>query len=253
MTIILSPSKTLDFESMVGCDEFSIPHFIEHSKQLIETVKKMNPHEIEKLMGISSKLAELNFERYLKWTIPFTKNNSKQAFFAFKGDVYEGLDVESLSIEDLKFAQKNVRILSGLYGSLKPLDLIQPYRLEMGVPLNNSKGKNLYEFWGSEITSHLNETFVNNNTTLINLASVEYSKSIQFKNINAKIITPVFKDFKDGSYKIISFYAKKARGLMTRFIIQNKISNPVDILAFNLGGYSYNSELSKDLEPIFTR
>ncbi|MGQ1910269.1 peroxide stress protein YaaA [Marinifilum sp. RC60d5] len=254
MLIIISPAKTLDFDSPANTNIYSDSQFTKDSEQLIKVLRKLKVDDIANLMGISGKLAQLNFERFHNWHLPFTSENAKQALLAFKGDVYTGIDATSLSHKDMEQAQSSLRILSGLYGVLKPLDLIQPYRLEMGKKLETPKGENLYQFWGDKITNAINKDLAeNNHSHLINLASNEYYKSIKNKNIKADIITPAFKDLKNGDYKIISFYAKKARGLMTRFIIQNKLTNPEDLKAFDLDGYIYNPNLSKENAPVFTR
>ncbi|WP_372754687.1 peroxide stress protein YaaA [Labilibaculum sp.] len=254
MLVIISPAKTLDFESPASTTIHSEANFLKESSQLIKELRKLKVDDISALMGVSPKLAQLNFERFHQWQAPFTTNNAKQALLAFKGEVYTGINADSFSDEDFKQSQISLRILSGLYGILKPLDLIQAYRLEMGRKLITSKGSNLYQFWGDKITSAINTDLKENqHNQLINLASNEYFKSINKKKLEADIITPTFKDLKDGHYKTISFYAKKARGLMTRFIIQNKISNPDEIKAFDLEGYNYNSNLSKENTPVFTR
>ena len=205
-------------------------------------------------MGISPKLSQLNFERFVNWQLPFNMENAKQAILAFTGDVYTGIDASTLNETELQTAQTDLRILSGLYGVLKPLDLIQAYRLEMGKKLQTPKGKNLYEFWGDKITNEINKTLKEKEDKyLINLASNEYFKSVNKKEVKAEIITPVFKDLKNGQYKVISFFAKKARGLMTRFIIQNQITDPEYLKAFNSDGYVFNPHLSKNQELVFTR
>lgn len=240
MLIVVSPAKTLDFETPPVTDKYTLPALLDDSAALIDQLKKLSPDDIGKLMSISPKLATLNSNRYFDWTLPFNAENAKQAAFAFKGDVYTGLDAETLSASELDFAQSHLRILSGLYGVLRPLDLMQAYRLEMGTKFNNQRGVNLYQFWGDIITDRFNETFeAQQDDVLINLASTEYFKSIKPKKLNAKIITPIFKDQKNGVYKIISFYAKKARGLMSRYIIQNKITDPEVIKGFNLEGYMF--------------
>lgn len=240
MLIVVSPAKTLDFETPPVTDKYTLPVLLDDSAELIDQLRKLSPDDIGKLMSISPKLATLNSNRYFDWTLPFNSANAKQAAFAFKGDVYTGLDAETLSASELDFAQSHLRILSGLYGVLRPLDLMQAYRLEMGTKFNNQRGVSLYRFWGDIITDRLNETFeAQQDDVLINLASTEYFKSINTKKLNAKIITPVFKDQKNGVYKIISFYAKKARGLMSRYIIQNKITDPEAIKGFNLEGYTF--------------
>ena len=205
-------------------------------------------------MNVSAKIADLNFDRYESWKKPFTQKNAKQAVLAFKGDVYTGLNAESFNTADFKFAQSHLRVLSGLYGLLRPLDLMQPYRLEMGTRLKTDQGKNLYEFWGTDITQGLNKQLKKiKSDTLINLASNEYFKSVKPQELNAEIITPAFKEFKNGDYKMIGIYAKKARGLLSRYIIQNKLSDPEDIKLFNEDGYKFNKKLSKGSNWVFTR
>jgi len=205
-------------------------------------------------MSISSKLADLNYTRFQLWHFPFEKTEGRQAIFAFNGEVYNGLDAYSLSEKEIEYAQDKLSILSGLYGILRPLDLILPYRLEMGTKIQLNKYNNLYEFWGNKIAQELYmDIEKNNHKALINLASSEYFKSVQKKSIKVPIITPEFKDLKDGQYKMISIYAKKARGLMTRFIIQNELEDPNDLKAFNLEGYYFNNQLSTELKPVFTR
>ncbi|WP_372639519.1 peroxide stress protein YaaA [Ancylomarina sp.] len=254
MLILISPAKSLDFETKSSTQNYSEATFLKESQSLIKQLRKLSTDEIADFMGISPKLAQLNFERFVNWQLPFDIENAKQAILAFKGDVYTGLDAESLSDTELQTAQKKLRILSGLYGVLRPLDLIQAYRLEMGKKLQTTKGNNLYEFWGDQITNEINKTLKENKDKyLINLASNEYFKSINKKIIKAEIITPVFKDLKNGQYKVISFFAKKARGLMTRFIIQNKILDPEYLKAFNSDGYVFNPHLSTDTELVFTR
>lgn len=254
MLTVISPAKSLDFESQVKTELYSEASFTKDAEQLIKILRRLKVDEIGELMGISPKLAQLNFERFHQWNLPFTSENAKQALLAFKGDVYTGIDAESLTDKDFENAQSQLRILSGLYGVLKPMDLIQAYRLEMGKKLKNRRGKDLYEFWGDKITKSINKDIKEfGHDHLINLASNEYYKSIQSKKIKAEIITPAFKDLKNGEYKMISFFAKKARGLMTRFIIQNEITNPEDLKAFDLDGYIYNPNLSKENSPVFTR
>ncbi|MDH5552301.1 MAG: peroxide stress protein YaaA [Nitrosomonas sp.] len=252
MLIVVSPAKTLDFETPPVIDKFTLPALLDDSAALIGQLRKLSPDEIGKLMSISPKLATLNSNRYFDWTRPFTAANAKQAAFAFKGDVYTGLDAETLNAAELDFAQNHLRILSGLYGVLRPLDLMQAYRLEMGTQFQNDRGKNLYAFWGDTITESINQELKEQmSEVLINLASTEYFKSINTKKLNAKIITPVFKDQKNGVYKIISFYAKKARGLMSRYIIQNKLTDPEAIKDFNLEGYRFKQ--NKDDNWLFIR
>lgn len=249
MQILLSPSKKLDFSSPVK-GNFSEPEFLSDSKILIEGLKKLNADDITKLMNLSGKLADLNVSRYKEFSTPFTKDNARQAIFAFRGNVYDGLNADNLSTDDLKYANSVLRILSGLYGVLKPLDLIQPYRLEMGTKLKNIRGKNLYEFWGNKITDTINSQC---DDMLINLASNEYFKAVNKKKIKARIITPAFKDYKNGSYKSLMLYVKVARGTMANYIIRNKIKNLDDLKKFNGMGYKYNQDLSSGDEYVFTR
>jgi len=255
MLLVISPAKSLDFSQKIESKEFSQAIFLDDAQILVNELRKFKQEELSSLMSISAKLAELNYERFVKWQLPFTTQNAKQALFVFKGDVYQGIDVKSLSNKELKFANKNLRILSGLYGVLSPFDIIQEYRLEMGTKLSNPKGKNLYEFWDNKITSEINKAIElsSGEKVLINLASNEYFKSIKTKQLNYDVITPVFKDNKNGQYKIISFFAKKARGLMSRFIFQNNITKSEDIKAFDLANYHFNTELSIGKEWVFTR
>lgn len=254
MLILISPAKTLDFDSPAPTTKCSQPHMLDHSEQLIDVLSTKSPDEIEKLMKISTKLAQLNSDRYHTWSRPFDQNNAKQAVFAFQGDVYTGLAANELNEGDLNYAQDNLRILSGLYGVLRPLDLIQPYRLEMGTKLDNDRGKNLYQFWGDIITDSINEDLAETNTDLIlNLASNEYFKSVKAKNLNADIVTPVFKDWKNDQYKMISFFAKKARGLMSAWVIKNKVENLNDLTGFNVDGYQFSTNDSDALNPVFLR
>lgn len=273
MLIVVSPAKTLDFESPMPSEldaaDLSQSDYLSHSQQLIDTLKPASPDDIASLMKISSKLAELNVNRYHDWQTPFTPSNAKAAALAFKGDVYTGLDAASLSSADWHWAQQHLRILSGLYGLLRPLDLIQAYRLEMGIKLDNPRGKNLYEFWGELITEGLNQQLAaqvaddvvkgqsqnqsQGKPVLVNLASQEYFKSIKPKQLDVEIITPDFKDWKNGQYKIISFYAKKARGLMTRWIIENRITDAEQLTDFNVAGYRYSADESNGDKLIFIR
>jgi cytoplasmic iron level regulating protein YaaA (DUF328/UPF0246 family) len=254
MLVIISPAKTLDYITPSAITDYSLPMFVSDSAELIDQLKQLNPQEISNLMKISEKLANINFSRYLSWNSESTLDNAKQAVLAFKGDVYSGLDVESLSSKELNWAQNHVRILSGLYGLLRPLDLMQPYRLEMGTNFKTNRGKDLYEFWGNKITSKLNQTLHKDNyDVIINLASKEYFKAIKSASLEARIVTPVFKDWKNDKYKIISFFAKKARGMMSRYIIQRKIQDPEEIKLFDTGGYKFDSSESTKNEWIFTR
>lgn len=254
MLIVISPAKTLDYETVPKTKIFTIPDYLGKSQQLINRLRNFSSLDISDLMKVSAKIAGLNFDRYESWKKLFTVKNAKQAILAFKGDVYTGLDAESFKADDFKFAQNHLRVLSGLYGLLRPLDLMQPYRLEMGTKLKTDSGKNLYEFWGSEITEGLNKQLKKiKSDYLINLASNEYFKSVKEKELNAEIITPAFKEFKNGEYKMIGIYAKKARGMLSRYIIQNKLSDPEDIKLFNEDGYCFNKTLSKGNNYVFTR
>jgi len=254
MLIVISPAKTLDFESEVKIKRHTLPEFIPQSKQLIKALKQLSPADVSSLMGISDKLGVLNYDRFQSWKPKFTEDNAKQAILAFKGDVYTGLDAESFNAGDFSFAQKHLRILSGLYGLLKPLDLMQAYRLEMGTKFVTKHGNNLYDFWGDTLTEALNNDLkTSKSNTLINLASNEYFKAVKPKNLNVDIVSPVFKDWKNGDYKIISFFAKKARGLMSAYIIRNKLKNPLDLLSFDLNGYGFSAKLSTSDKPVFIR
>jgi len=254
MLIVISPAKTLDFDSPSATQKHSQPSMLKRSEELIDILSTKSPSDIEKLMKISPKLAELNTERYHTWSRPFTKKNAKQAILAFKGDVYTGLAAENFSEQEFEYAQSHLRILSGLYGTLRPLDLMQPYRLEMGIKLENPKGKNLYDFWGNEITKTVNKQLkAIDSNTLLNLASNEYFKSLKAKELNADVVTPVFKDWKNGQYKLISFFAKKARGVMSAWVIKHQIDNADELSGFNLGGYKYSLKDSDPFNPVFLR
>ncbi|MDC9726063.1 MAG: peroxide stress protein YaaA [Gammaproteobacteria bacterium] len=251
MIIVISPAKTLDFDSEPTTKELSQPRFLTQSQQLIGGLKKLSTADIASLMKLSDKLAGLNMARFQTWAPPFDLTNAKQAVLAFKGDVYTGLDAESLDASGFEFMQKKLRILSGLYGVLRPLDLMQAYRLEMGTKFANNKGKDLYQFWGSQIRESIESELTDG--VLINLASNEYFKAVEAKKLNARIITPVFKDWKNGQYKIISFYAKKARGLMSRYIIDQRIEEPEHIKQFDVDGYRFSPEMSEADEWVFIR
>jgi len=254
MLIILSPAKTLDFDEQELSLPNTLPEFIPEASQLITELKKFSTQEIASLMSLSDKLAALNASRYSSWSKSFNRENSKAALLAFNGDVYEGLDAKSLTKKQLEFAQKNLRILSGLYGVLKPLDLMQAYRLEMGTRLQNKKGSDLYSFWGSKITKAIQGELANQKKpVLLNLASDEYFRVIQPKELGYPIISPIFQDEKDGKFKIISFYAKRARGLMARYVIQNTIQDPEKLKNFDLEGYQYIESLSEQIQPVFQR
>jgi len=254
MFIIISPAKTLDFESPIPTTSATHIRFPDASATLVEQLKKLTPSDLSTLMSISPQLSHLNHHRFQIWQFPFNNEQSRSALFAFKGDVYTGIDATSLKEKDLDYSQERLRMLSGLYGLLRPLDAILPYRLEMGTKFKNDGGKNLYEFWGDGITQLLKQDMEESNqTVLVNLASNEYFKSIKKKALNKRIVTPVFKDLKNGQYKVISFYAKKARGLMTRFIIQNQLENPDDLTGFSEAGYYFHPDLSKKDQPVFVR
>jgi len=253
MLMIISPAKTLDYESPLATETYTQPDYLDDACELIDQLKELEPHQVSNLMSISDKLGQLNAERFRSWHTPFTPDNARQAILAFKGDVYTGLDAESFSEDDFAFAQQHLRMLSGLYGLLKPLDLMQPYRLEMGTKFENKRGKDLYAFWGSKLTKALNELLAADDKVLVNLASNEYFKSVQKKDIDGRLVTPQFKDWKNGQYKMISFYAKKARGLMCRYAIQNRITQADDLKGFNLEGYYFSEEQSDNNNWVFLR
>ena len=253
MLFVISPAKNLDFETPATTKTASQPRYLAQSTKLITQLKKLSVQEVASLMSLSDKLAGLNLSRFQSWETPFNADNAKQAMLAFNGDVYTGLDATTLDEADLTFAQQHLRILSGLYGVLKPLDYMQPYRLEMGTKLANTAGKDLYDFWGDELTQSLIAEPAFADKVLINLASNEYFKAIKTKQLNARIITPIFKDAKNGQYKIISFYAKKARGLMSRYIIDHKITEPEAIKEFDREGYYFSEAQSKGDEWVFLR
>lgn len=254
MLSVISPAKTLDFETPSTTDKVTQPDFLDHSKPLIEILRDYSPQQLSDLMGISDKLAGLNAARFADWQPPFTLENAKPAVQAFQGDVYTGLEANTFSDDDNLFAQQHLRILSGLYGLLRPLDLIQAYRLEMGTKLPNDAGKDLYAYWKPTLTQALNSAIEESGSTvLVNLASNEYFKAIDTKKLGARIITPVFKDEKNGSFKIISFYAKKARGLMSAWIIQQQINDPEQLTAFDVAGYRFDPAASQGDTLVFTR
>ena len=253
MIVVISPSKTLDFSGK-SKGEHTIPDFLENSIELLKVLCKLTVSEIAELMDLSETLAVLNYRRYHDFSIPFTLENSRQAIYAFKGDVYEGLDAEAFTQEDIKYAQSHLRIISGLYGLLRPLDLIQPYRLEMGIKLSNQNYKNLYEYWGNKITVKLNELLkTGGNNLLVNLASTEYFKVLNPKLFNARLVTPLFKERKNREYKVIPIFAKKARGLMASYIIKHRVENSDGIKQFREEGYGFNPNLSTETELVFTR
>jgi len=257
MLVIISPAKTLDFETPAGARKHSLPSFLPQSTELIETLRDQSPADLARLMGISARLADLNYQRYATWQPPFTPTNAKQAILAFKGDVYQGLDADSFSERDLTWAQRHLRILSGLYGLLRPLDLIQPYRLEMSTRLQTGKGRNLYEFWGDRLTEALNEALeahsAGGRPVLLNLASNEYFDALDPGKINARIITPTFKDLKNGRYKFISFFAKRARGLMASYVVKQRVSTLQALKAFDWHGYYYAEARSRGDDWTFLR
>jgi cytoplasmic iron level regulating protein YaaA (DUF328/UPF0246 family) len=254
MLIVLSPAKSLDYDTPPSTDLHTQPDFIARSAELIEVLKQQSPAQISTLMGISDQLAALNVDRYASWSRKFTTSNSKQAVLAFNGDVYEGLDAASLSARQLDYVQSHIRILSGLYGALRPLDLMQPYRLEMGTRLANPRGKDLYAFWGDEVTKTLNAELAGHKSpVLVNLASEEYFKVVKPKLLTAQVVSPVFEDWKGGKYKIISFYAKRARGLMARYAALKNISQPERLKGFDLDGYAFDESASSASSWVFRR
>lgn len=254
MLTVISPAKTLDYDTPPTTRKSTQPQFLAQAEQLVEDARQLSPDDIRSLMGVSENIAELNHARFMNWGTPFTLDNAKQAVLAFKGDVYTGLEAETLTASQLTFAQKHLCILSGLYGLLRPLDLMQPYRLEMGLKFANSGGKNLYEFWGTDITGLLQKQLKKSGSAvLVNLASNEYFKSVKSRELEADIVTPVFKDLKGGKYKVISFYAKKARGQMARYIIDNELNDPEALKKYKVDGYKYNRAESSARDLVFTR
>jgi cytoplasmic iron level regulating protein YaaA (DUF328/UPF0246 family) len=254
MLFLLSPAKSLDFETPAGSVPHTEPLFVKQSAELIKVLKSQSPQVIASLMGLSDALAQLNVARYQAWKPKFTEKNSKQAVLAFNGDVYDGLDAKSLKSKDLAWAQDHVAILSGLYGVLRPLDWMQPYRLEMGTALQTPKGTSLYQFWGSQIAEHLNTRLATSKEPIIvNLASQEYFKAVDRKTLHARIVECVFEDYKDGKYKIISFFAKRARGLMARYAIENRIQTVKGLEGFNLQGYVFDAKASDTDRKVFRR
>ncbi|MCP1661264.1 peroxide stress protein YaaA [Neisseria perflava] len=254
MFFVLSPAKNLNEKDPAPISAHTQPDLLPQAEILMGELRRLAPQQIAELMHVSDKIALLNAERNAAWHTPFTPDNAKQAVYLFNGDVYEGIDAASLSAAQTQYLQQHVRLLSGLYGLLRPLDLIQPYRLEMGTAFANSRGKNLYEFWGDRITDLLNDTLAQaQDKVLINLASQEYFKSVNTKKLNARLITPVFKDKKNGQYKIISFYAKRARGLMVRYAAEHNLTQAEQLLDFDYEGYAFNAAASSDSEWVFTR
>ncbi|PWK54382.1 peroxide stress protein YaaA [Pleionea mediterranea] len=254
MITVISPAKSLDFESPLATKKFTQPEFLDQSELLIKELKALTHQDIAGLMKLSDKLAELNLHRFQSFKTPFTPDNARPAVLAFKGDVYQGLEADTLKAKDFTFAQKHLRILSGLYGLLKPLDLIQPYRLEMGTRFANQRGKNLYDFWQNRIHDAIVTLLEKHRSpVLINLASNEYFKAVKAKQLPYSIITPQFKDYKNGQYKMISFFAKRARGLMSRYIIDNQIDSPDDLKSFDVDGYRFDKKNSSKTDLIFLR
>lgn len=254
MLFLLSPAKKLDYDSPLATSLHSDPLFVDESKELIDILQAKSTEEVADLMSLSSSLAELNAERYQQWTTRFSLNNARPAALAFNGDVYEGLRASELTDKELQWAQEHLAILSGLYGVLRPLDLMQPYRLEMGTRLENAKGKNLYEYWKGVIAPYLNSRLSKEkDPVVVNLASDEYFKAVDLKALNARVIQCVFQDQKAGQWKIISFYAKKARGLMARYAIKNRVSKPEQLQRFDSEGYVYAPDMSSSDKLVFRR
>ncbi|MDX1705602.1 peroxide stress protein YaaA [Pseudidiomarina sp.] len=254
MLVVLSPAKNLDFESDLRTKEHSQPRLLDQAEQLVERCRQLSPQQLGSLMKISDKLAGLNAARFTEWQRPFTPDNARPAIYAFDGDVYAGLAAEKLSDDAIAFAQEHLRILSGLYGVLRPLDLMQAYRLEMGTKLDTERGNTLYAFWGNIITDMLNEDLAAiDSDVLVNLASNEYFSSVKIADLNARVITPVFKDEKNGEFKVISFWAKKARGMMARFIMTEQPQSVAELKNFKAAGYRYNAEQSSETELVFYR
>lgn len=254
MLITLSPAKTLDYTRPLATERYTQPALLDHASELIALCQRLTPAQIASLMGISDKLADLNAGRFSEWQPDFTPENARQALLAFKGDVYTGLAADDFSEADFDFAQQHLRMLSGLYGVLRPLDLMQPYRLEMGTRLENKAGKDLYHFWGDTLTEHLNQALrAQGDDILVNLASDEYFKSVNVKKLDGTLVKPVFLDEKNGKFKVISFYAKKARGLMSRFMIKNRLTQVEQLQDFNLEGYFFAEYGATEQELVFKR
>ncbi len=254
MIILLNSSKTLDFETPARITKHSIPEFSDDSQMLVDALRRLSVANFSQLMGVSEKLAVLNVDRYKNWQISPAGSAAKQALLAFKGDIYAAIDVKNYTMQEFNFAQKHLRILSGLYGILRPLDLIQPYRLEMATKLSTARGTGLYEFWGSRINQALNAALKREKSgILINLASVEYFKAVQANQLRARIVTPVFKEYRDSSYRVVAIYAKKARGLMCDYIVRNHMTRARDLKSFDLDGYRLNKKLSSEEKWVFTR
>lgn len=254
MLIVLSPSKTLDPDAPVDADACTQPTHLPESRRLVRRLRELSAQDLAGLMRISAKLAELNFERYRQWRTPFTPGNARPAALTFKGDVYAGLGADDFSADDLDYAQDHLRILSGLYGLLRPLDLIQPYRLEMGTRLANPRGANLYEFWGGRISADLRRTLAGQERpTLVNLASQEYYRAVRPRELDAPVVTPVFKERRNGGCRVIGLFAKKARGMMARYAVKRRLERAEQLLDFAEGGYRHAPELSSAAEWVFVR
>lgn len=254
MLLIISPAKRLNMSAIPDKPEFTLPEYVGKAEKLVSSLKKLKPADLAHLMDINPQLAQLNYDRYQLWNANFSSANSRQAVLAFDGDVYDGMKARDWTEQEVGYAQSHLRILSGLYGFLRPLDLIQAYRLEMGTAFSYKNHENLYGFWSKDITRSLNRDLkAEGSKILINLASVEYFKVIEKKSIKARIIAPAFREFHEGSYKMFSIFGKRARGMMTSWIIKNQIQNPDDLIAFNEEGYQYNAQLSGKDMPVFTR
>ncbi len=258
MLMLLSPAKKLDYAKVESVPKHTQPQLLKHAKDLIAGLQKLSPQGVCHLMGLSDKLGALNYDRFQAWQLPFNPGNARPAMLAFQGDVYQGLEANQMSPEDLDWAQNHLRILSGLYGLLRPLDLMQPYRLEMGTKFANQRGANLYQFWGDIITDGINRSLTGNGNVVdspvvVNLASNEYFKSVHPKDVKAAIITPVFMDKKNGEYKIISFYAKRARGLMAAYAIKNRVRQVENLKNFRGGDYIFSANKSSEDKWVFTR
>jgi cytoplasmic iron level regulating protein YaaA (DUF328/UPF0246 family) len=251
--MVLSPAKSLDYESALAVSRHTLPDHVPAARELVDILRGFTPARVSELMDISDALAQLNVARYESFSDTFTSDNARQALLAFNGDVYEGLDARSLDAKGLDYAQKHLRILSGLYGVLRPLDLMQPYRLEMGTRLANTRGKDLYAFWKGVIAPALSALLDKRGSVLVNLASEEYFKAVDVKQLQVPVITPVFEDLKAGKYKIISFYAKRARGLMARYAIDNRVSDADSLKAFDREGYAFVPDASTDTTWVFRR
>lgn len=254
MLALISPAKKLDFETEQNLESYTQSDFLDHSKELVDTVKRLSPSRLQSLMKLSDKLGELNYQRYQRYTTPFTQDNARPAITAFRGDTYVGLDADTLAPDDLVYAQDNLRIISGLYGLLRPLDLMQAYRLEMGTKLTNSRGEDLYDFWSDLLAKACNHVVkAHKNKTIISLASNEYIKAIKKDEIQGDFITCHFKELKDGEPKTIGLFAKRARGMMARFMIQNRIETPEGLKGFDADGYEFAEALSDDQNYVFLR